>query len=52
MVYVAVADPDALLAVTVIGYEPAAGVVPLIVPVPAAIVRPAGRPVAENETGA
>jgi hypothetical protein len=50
--YVAVADPDPLLAVTATGYDPASGVVPLIVPVLEERVRPDGRPVAVKESGA
>ena len=37
---------------TLTGYDPAAGVVPVMVPVSAAMVRPIGSPVAENESGA
>jgi hypothetical protein len=51
-VYVAVAVPAELVAVTVKAWEPAAGVVPVMIPVLEASVRPVGNPVAENVNGA
>src|SRR5947208_12447142 len=51
-VYVALALPDPFVTVTAIGYEPAAGVVPEMIPVDAAIVTPPGSPVALKVSGA
>lgn len=51
-VYVAVAVPAELVAVTVKAWEPAAGVVPVMMPVLAASVSPVGNPEAENVNGA
>lgn len=44
--------PDAFVTVTATGYEPAAGMVPEMMPVDAAMVSPLGRPVAVNVSGA
>ena len=44
IVYVRVALPAAFVTVTVTGYDPAAGVVPVMIPVLAASVSPAGSP--------
>ena len=46
------AVPDAFVTVTLTGYDPAAGVVPVMVPVSAAMVSPIGSPEATNESGA
>ena len=51
-VYVAVAMPDPFVTVTETGYEPAAGMVPVMMPVDAARVSPLGKPVAANVSGA
>src|SRR5437868_1054834 len=52
MVRLAVAVPAPFVTVTETGYEPATGVVPEIVPDAASMVRPAGRPLAANASGA
>src|SRR2546423_2140874 len=52
IVRVAVAVPAAFVAVIVTGYDPAAGEVPVMMPVAASMVSPAGRPVAVNVSGA
>ena len=51
-VYVAVAVPAELVTVTLKAWEPAAGVVPVMIPVLAASVSPVGNPLAENVNGA
>ena len=51
-VKVALALPAALVTVTFTGYDPAAGVVPVMMPVSLARESPVGSPVAENANGA
>jgi hypothetical protein len=50
-VYVPVALPVLFVTVTLTGYDPDAGAVPEMMP-PVAIASPAGKPVAENASGA
>jgi hypothetical protein len=51
-VKVAVALPEPLLTVTLMGYDPATGVVPEIVPEVASMASPAGSPAPSNFRGA
>jgi hypothetical protein len=51
-VNVPLAVPEPLLTVTLMGYVPAAGVVPEIVPEVASMASPVGRPAASNVNGA